>query len=247
VTVLTVSLQQDTTKMEHDHVEDPNYAEGYNCPHDGDSGEYVVGEDIEEWVDENYINPANKLAVNAYVHNDGVPRLPFVSSTVLAPAPFPQHLVKTSYGPVGGSIAAPQLATHHPVMFPPVQNEPLPANYHLGQVLSRKHVSLRTLRAQTRFRRGTVGTTNVINRPWLFNYRFPGREEFGVYYIACPARGCPALFRHPLIHRRGEGHLGGHGAVFNDEEDMMRKFAVQGTEALALSFLTSCSKQSKRS
>lgn len=225
--------------MEYNYNEEPDYDEELDLPvdvysadesmdrDDGDSDEYESGDDIVEWVDESHIAPADKLAVNSFHQDDELPgRMPFAANNGAAPTPFPQHLVQTPHGPV----AAPPVAAHHPVVFPPVNYEPLPANHHLGLVRSLKHATLKTLKARTRYRRGTdvPGQRPVPNRPWLFNYRFPDHEEWGVYYLACPIHGCESLYKHPLIDRRGENHLLKHSLPCIDVKDMMHKYAVQG-------------------
>lgn len=117
---------------------------------------------------------------------------------------------------------------------PGPQDEPMPAAHALGHVFVPKHASLKTLHARCKFVKGSNNTK--ANRPWLFNYRFPGTEEYGIYYLACIKTGpsCPAITRHPLIGGRGVAHFRACGLPFRDEVDLVRRYGVQGMSMLYL-------------
>lgn len=65
------------------------------------------------------------------------------------------------------------------------------------------------------------------NRPWIFDYTFPGTSEYALYYLSCPKVGCAAMSVHPLIDDRGAQHLRGCRCEFRDEVEMIQKYGTQ--------------------
>lgn len=106
---------------------------------------------------------------------------------------------------------------------------PEPVTYDLGYTAkATKRIALSRRTASKKSSRKDPSSADVPNRPWVFGYTFPGREEYALYFFTCAKYGCPVVMcNHPLINARVAEHLDSCGLIFDDEEDMIRKYATQ--------------------
>lgn len=165
------------------------------------------------------------------------------SNPMTVPTASAVPLSEAAVSVMGGQTAKPKLAANvlsnatRPLQFANVATDNIPAGvgidlsdrrvqraapHFLGHVAN--HVTTTHMGKRPRFKRNS----KAPQRPWLFAYKFPGTNEVGIYYLSCVKQRCAVFNQDPLADGSGEAHIRKCGGEFEDEADMLRKFAAQG-------------------
>lgn len=132
--------------------------------------------------------------------------------------------ITVATGPAPPQAAAPASAAAS------ASAHPVPAQDFLN--LTTSFITASQMAKKTRFRKSkSSASADIPNRPWVFGYTFSDPalgNQYALYALNCPGKGCGVTFLHPLLHNRAIDHIRAHRGPVADEDELVRQYGCQG-------------------